>query len=161
MDARSGRDALERRLQDRPDDESLAGKPLPSYRYRLERATVDRYLAAQGGPLPYMRRLRQIEDEEAAHLLALADAWAELAGAAAGDADAFAARWRALAERWDFGETNALIEAHNRCYPMEANLPMDPRTGDFVLVGGRSYRRPLLGAEWVLERLPPVLAAAA
>ena len=31
---------------------------------------------------------------------------------------------------------------------------MDPRTGDFVLVGGMPYRRPLLDAEWVLRRFP-------
>src|ERR687894_492028 len=81
VDARSGRDALERRLREQLDDDPLERGTLPAYRYRLERLSVDRYLAAQGGPLPYMRRLRQIEDEEAAHLLALVDAWAEFADA--------------------------------------------------------------------------------
>jgi hypothetical protein len=31
---------------------------------------------------------------------------------------------------------------------------MDPRTRDYVQVGGRSFRRPELGASWVLERFP-------
>ncbi len=45
---------------------------------------------------------------------------------------------------------------------MERQLPMDPRTRDYVRLGGRSYRRPVLGPEWVLEHFPagaPVLAA--
>ena len=161
MDASSGRDALERRLREQLDDEGLQRGALPSFRYRLERLSVDRYLAAQGGPLPYMRRLRQIETEEADHLRALAEARERLARAAGSDAAAFAAAWTRLVARWDFGGTNELIDAHNDCYPMEANLPMDPRTGDFVLVAGRSYRRPRLDAGWVLERLPAVLATAA
>jgi hypothetical protein len=37
---------------------------------------------------------------------------------------------------------------------------MDPRTGDFVLVAGRTYRKQPLGTAWVLERFPPVLALA-
>jgi len=31
---------------------------------------------------------------------------------------------------------------------------MNPRTGDYVPVGGRSYRRPVLGPDWVLEQFP-------
>ena len=38
---------------------------------------------------------------------------------------------------------------------------MNPRTGDYVLIHGRSYRRPELGPEWVLEQFPATLAAPA
>jgi hypothetical protein len=31
---------------------------------------------------------------------------------------------------------------------------MDIRTRDYVLINGRSYRRPMLGPEWVLEHFP-------
>jgi hypothetical protein len=31
---------------------------------------------------------------------------------------------------------------------------MDLRTRDYVRVNGRSYRRPELGPEWVLEQFP-------
>lgn len=34
---------------------------------------------------------------------------------------------------------------------------MDPRTGDFALVGGRRYELLPLDAVWVLERFPPRL----
>ena len=43
---------------------------------------------------------------------------------------------------------------HER-YPVERRLSMDPRTGDYALVNGRSYRRRPLDAAWVLERFPP------
>jgi hypothetical protein len=32
---------------------------------------------------------------------------------------------------------------------------MDPRTRDFVKIGGRSYRRDPLDAASILDRLPP------
>jgi len=55
---------------------------------------------------------------------------------------------------------NELIRQHNLWYPAEAKLPMDPRTRDFVLVGGRPYRRRPLDASWVLERFPAEAIAA-
>ena len=124
---------------------ALVGKPIRR-RLRNFRAEPDTYLASLGGPLPYMRRLRQIEDEIAAHVELLEAAYAERP--AGSDA------WRRAAERWDFGEVNELIERHNRWYPIEARLTMDPRSRDFVKVGGRPYRRDLLDAEWVLARFP-------
>ena len=53
-----------------------------------------------------------------------------------------------------FDELNELITQHNEWYPVERDLPMNPRTGDYVLVSGRTYRRPVLGPEWVLEHFP-------
>jgi len=55
---------------------------------------------------------------------------------------------------------NELIEKHNRYYPLETRLPMDPRTGDFALVNGERYERRRLDDGWALERFPPSLAAA-
>jgi hypothetical protein len=91
-----------------------------------------------------MARLRQIAALTAAHEQALAEAYELLRGDEAG--------WRTLVEGWDFGEVNELIDRHNRWYPAESRLPMDPRTGDYVLVNGASYRREPLGVRWVLER---------
>jgi hypothetical protein len=123
----------------------LAGRPLPR-RLRNFRAEADNYLASMGGPLPYMRRLRQIEDEIDRHLERLTTAYAE----------ADRARWREIAESWNFSEVNELIDRHNRWYPIEARLPMNPRTRDFVHVGGRDYRRDPLDAEWILGLFPAV-----
>ena len=89
-----------------------------------------------------MARVNEIDALTAAHEAALAAARAE----AADDAE-----WHATVLAWDFGEVNELIERHNRWYPAEARLPMDPRTGDYALVNGRSYRRRPLDSAWALE----------
>ena len=153
--AQSERSLLEQDLDGSP----LKGRRLPQ-RLRNFRPAVDRYVVSLGGPLPYMRRLRQIELEIEEHERRLAGAWRELAESCAGDPGRFARRWRQIAERWRFDAVNDLIERHNRWYPAEARLPMDPRSGDFVLIAGRPYRRLLLDATWVLERFPPDIAAA-
>jgi hypothetical protein len=123
----------------------LTGSALPR-RVRRFRADPDRYLASLGGPLPYMQRLRSIEAETERQLELLAEAYEEHRG----DPES----WRRLAERWDFTHVNELIDKHNRWYPMEARLAMDPRTRDYVKVGGREYRRAPLDAAWILERFP-------
>ncbi len=125
----------------------LIGTALPR-RIRRFRAEADLYLASLGGPLPFMLRLRQIDDAIEAHTALIAEAYAEHTGDGAA--------WRRRAERWDFGDVNDLIERHNRWYPIEARLPMDPRTRDYVKVGGKPYRRDPLDASWILERFPAV-----
>lgn len=144
---RAEREAVERAAADSP----LRGRPLPQ-RVRLERPTLERYLRAAGGPVLYMRRLRHIEEATRRHEEALAERRAELA--ATMSPERFPAAWRTEAVAWDFENVNRLIRQHNRWYPIEAQLPMDPRTGDYALVGGRPYIRPLLDAKWLLERYP-------
>jgi hypothetical protein len=106
-----------------------------------------------------MLRLREIDVLTASHLLALQAAWVELAGRETDD-ERFASEWTRIASRWSFDELNDLIERHNRWYPAESRLPMDPRTGDYALVNGVDYRREPLDAGWVLARFPPDRAAA-
>jgi len=108
-----------------------------------------------------MVRLREIHELTASHERRLAEEWARVAAECRGDEALFAHRWRTVAERWNFVEVNDLIDRHNRWFPLESRLPMDPRTGDFVLLDGRPYSRRPLDAAWVLERFPPVLARAA
>jgi hypothetical protein len=57
-------------------------------------------------------------------------------------------------EAWSFDEVNDLIGRHNRWYPVDARLPMDPRRRDYVLVNGRDYRLRPLDADWALARYP-------
>jgi hypothetical protein len=134
-------EGLEADLRDSP----LRGREL-NLRLRNFRPDAGSYLASLGGPLPYMARLREIDALTIQHEQRLASAYEELGR----DAEA----WAAAARRWDFGEVNELIDRHNRWYPVESRLPMDPRTGDYALVNGRSYRRRPLDASWVLERFP-------
>jgi hypothetical protein len=131
----------------------LTGKPLP-YRARHFRPTAEAYLVATRGPLPYMLRLREIERLTEAHESRLREARAGLAAEYVSEPARFRTEWLARARRESFDEINDLIERHNRWYPIESRLPMDPRTGDHALVNGRDYRLAPLDADWVLERFP-------
>lgn len=128
------------------------GRPL-SERARQRRRSIESYLR-QGSPPRWMERIAEIDRAVAAHRRRLERAHRALAQEYADDAAAFARRWTQLAERWSFGELNDLIEQHNEWYPVERDLPMDLRTRDYVLINGRSYRRPLLGPGWILEQFP-------
>jgi hypothetical protein len=147
---RREREALEEDLLGNP----LAGQPLRQ-RLRNFRPDAGAQLTALGGPLAWMRRLRAIEAEVTVHEQQLAEAYAALRAECGSDAERFAREWRAVAERWNFAAVNELIARHNRHYPAESRLPMNPRTGDFVLVNGRPYTRQPLDAVWILSRFPP------
>jgi hypothetical protein len=146
---RRERAALEEDLRGNP----LTGEPLRR-RARNFRPDADAQIAALGGPLAWMRRLRAIEAAVALHEERLAEARAELEARHGVGTGAFAHAWHALAERWDFDEVNELIRRHNRHYPTESRLPMNPRTGDFVLINGRPYTREPLDTAWILSRFP-------
>jgi hypothetical protein len=106
-----------------------------------------------------MRRLRAIEDAVDQHERQLGETWHRLADEIADPAE-FEAAWRDAATSWNFTQVNHLIERHNRNFPAEARLPMDPRTRDFVRLNGRSYLREPLDAGWILDRFPPDREAA-
>ena len=153
--------------RDRRDREALAedvrspglrGRQL-RLRLRNFRPAADGYLSALGGPLPYMIRLRTIAELTEDHERRLREAWRVLGATSAG-ADVFAEAWRAEVRSWSFDEVNDLIERHNRFYPIESRLPMDPRTRDYALVGGEDYRRRPLDESWALERFPASLESA-
>ena len=147
--------ALEEDLRTIP----LRGRALP-VRARHFRPSAEAYLVATRGPLPYMLRLREIEQRTEAHASELREQWLALAADHGDDREAFAAAWRARAAVVALDEVNDLIERHNLWYPVESRLPMDPRTGDHALVNGRSYRLAPLDAAWALELFPADLSAA-
>ena len=101
-----------------------------------------------------MQRLREIEDAMISHRDQLERAYEKCRESCHGDPELFARTWREVARDWRFDELNALIAEHNEYYPIERDLPVDPRTGDYVAIVGRSYRREPLGPEWILERFP-------
>jgi len=146
-------DRRERKLlQEELDTSPLKGKPLRQ-RLRNFRPDADSAIRALSGPTIWMRRLRAIEDELDRHEEQLDAAWHELREEAT-DAGEFARAWVDTAERWSFAQVNELIERHNRNFPAEARLPMDPRTRDFVKINGRRYQREPLDARWILARWP-------
>ena len=136
----------------------VRGRPIRQ-RPRNFRPDAESGVRALGGPTAWMRRLRAIEDAVDQHERQLDEAWHRLAANIEDPAE-FATAWREAAKSWSFAEVNELIERHNRNFPVEARLPMDPRTRDFVRLNGRSYQREPFDAGWILDRFPPNRAAA-
>jgi hypothetical protein len=134
-----------RQIEADQDLNPLVGKPLRR-RLRNFSPEADSYLASLGGPLPYMKRLNEIERLTAVHLADLTEAHERLRD----NPEA----WRRLVERWDFTDVNDLIDRHNRWFPTEARLRMDPRTRDYVRIGGRPYQREPLDAAWIRRHFP-------
>jgi hypothetical protein len=136
-----------------PIDEREAARRALSTRTRQTPRSVEAYLKAGVRPR-WMERLAEIDGGIARERRRLERAYTQLRAECGRDPEVFAHRWRALAESWQFDHLNDLIEQHNEWYPVERDLPMDPRTRDYVPIQGRSYRRPVLGPEWVLEQFP-------
>ena len=143
------REALEEDVKGNP----LRGEAVPR-RLRNFRPDASAQLAALAGPVAWMRRLRAIEIEIEQHDEQLGELWRSLHAAYGDDEEGFAHEWERIAALWDFGEVNELIARHNRHYPAESRLPMNPRTGDFVLINGEPYTRRPLDTEWILARFP-------
>ena len=121
-------------------------------------SSVEQYL--QAGVVPrFIERSRQIEDGIHRHRKRLERAYEWARERHGGDPQAFAAYWRELAESWRFDDINELIVEHNKWYPAERRLPMNPRTGDYLTIGNRDWHRRELDAAWVLEQFPVESAA--
>ena len=142
----------ERLLSRAADGATARGRPL-SRRARQTQRSVEAYLKAGVRPR-WMERVDEIDHGIATEKQRLARAYRTLREGCGADPGAFAERWHALARSWRFDHLNVLIEQHNDWYPIERNLPMNPRTGDYVLIMGRSYRRPVLDAAWALREFP-------
>jgi hypothetical protein len=134
------------------DEESGVGKPLSSRAAQTQRS-IEAYLRSGVRPR-WMERVGEIDEGIARERRRLARAYRALREECAGDATAFTERWLAVARSWRFDELNVLIAQHNEWYPIERNLALNPRTGEYVRLAGRSYRRPVLGADWVLDEFP-------
>ena len=108
----------------------------------------DRIRALTIGAPAYATRKKHIEDLEAAYvstLLALHDALL----ARGRDAGAVTRALHDKASSFDLKKLNALVASHNRYYPIEANLPVSPRTGQY-LIYGRPWRPE---SAWTVSRL--------
>jgi hypothetical protein len=151
------RTTVERLVERDLDEASGKGRPLSS-RARQSVRSVESYL--KGGVRPrWMERVGDIDGGIARERRLLEHAYLQLREACARDGGSFAERWLALAWDWPFpAELVELIEQHNEWYPIERDLPVNPRTGEYVRVNGRSYRRPQLTPDWIIEQFPPTAA---
>ena len=143
---------VQRLLTERMEDPRSKGRPI-SDRARQSQRSLEAYLRAGVRPR-WMERLMEIESGMKRERRRLAHVRTQLREECGDDTARFAQRWRAIAASWRFDELNELIRTHNEWYPVERDLPMDLHTRDYVLINGRSYRRPELGPDWVLEQFP-------
>jgi hypothetical protein len=95
----------------------------------------------------FAERAIEIEQRTATHRRRLAAAHGELR-ATYGEGDLLAAARRRLVRTWSFDDVNALVDEHNRWFPIERNLPLDPATGEYLPVLGRTHRLERLDADW-------------
>lgn len=129
------------------------GRRLSGHALQYQRS-VEAYLKAGGRPR-WMERVMEVDRGIAREQRRIEEAYRALQEEAGDDPAHFSRRWRAFVDAYAFDDRlNDLIRQHNDWYPIERDLPLNPRTGDYVRVGGRSYRRPVLGAAWVLEQFP-------
>src|SRR5690242_2332106 len=98
-------------------DEAGAGEAL-SERARQRQRSIEAYLRGEALPR-YMQRAAEIDRAVRRHTEALRRAYAR---------PDQRARWLEVARSWDFAEVNHLIREHNEWYPVERDLPMNPRT---------------------------------
>ena len=118
-------------------------------------SSVEQYL--QAGVVPrFIERARQFEDSTQRPRQRLARAYEWTRARHGDDPQRFAARWHAIAEGWRFDDVNELIDEHNRWYPAERRLPLNPRTGDYLTIGNRDWRRTPLDLAWILRQFPAV-----
>jgi hypothetical protein len=120
----------------------------------------DRVRALTIGAPAYATRKKRIEDLEVTHvraLLALHDQLAAKGRSAAEIEQALHDKAHGI----DLTKMNALIENHNRYYPIEANLPIDYRTGEYTVYGQRWLPEEPWTATRLLARAHAVLAARA
>jgi hypothetical protein len=142
---------VERLLKKALEDD--AGRPLSS-RARQTQRSVEAYLKAGVRPR-WMERIAEIERGMRVEHQRLERAHRTLRLECGADREAFARRWREFAAAQRYEHLNRLIRQHNEWYPIERDLPMDPRTGEYVRILGRTHHRPELGPAWVLEQFPP------
>jgi hypothetical protein len=146
------RSGAERLVRSDLDESAGIGRPLSSLARSTQR-TVEAYLKAGVRPR-WMERIAEIDHSIAFAKRSYARRYRALREECGSDRVMFAERWRAVAAAARFDELNELIAQHNEWYPIERDLPMDLRTRDYVLINGRSYRRPQIGPEWILEHFP-------
>jgi hypothetical protein len=122
----------------KPEPPPLVDTAAPPRNFTL---SVEERLRAYAQGVPgYIRRRRRIEDLEAALI-------AKVAAAPLATEMVFSTEVTD-----DLARLNDLIERHNRYYPIEANLPIDVRTGKLLDRGAPWRPLPLVTAAHLLAR---------
>jgi len=145
--------SLVERIVGRDLDESVGkGRPLSSRAQQRQRS-IEAYLKVGVRPR-WMERVADIDAGIARERRRLERTYRALREEYAGAPESFAERWLEVIRAWPLDRLNELIDQHNQWYPIERQLAVNPRTGEYVRIAGRSYRRPVLDEAWVLSQFP-------
>ena len=96
--------------------------------------TDERIRALTIGVPAWAARKRKIEDDEARYTRELVALYDQLVRKGRSDTEIELALVSA-ATAFDLERLNKLVVQHNKYYPIEANLPMDRRTGGYLVYG--------------------------
>ncbi len=117
-------------------------------------STEERIRALTIGPPAYALRKRSIEDLELDHANAIVAVHDKLVAKGAA-IEAIQKAMHARARTLDLRKLTALVEAHNRYFPIEANLPMD-RHG-YLYLGRRWHPEEAVTPERLYARATAIL----
>jgi hypothetical protein len=122
-------------------------------------AVGERIRAMTIGAPAYATRKKHLEDLEERHVRTLVVFHDALVAKHGAQHELIARALRDKAAAIDVKRMNVLVEAHNRYYPIEANLPTDLRTGHYLVYGRRWVPEEPWTTERLLERARAVIAA--
>jgi hypothetical protein len=115
--------------------------------------TVDERIRALtiGAPAHALRK-RKIEDIEDEWVATLVDLREKLEAKGMATADV-AHVLRQKASTFDYRRVNELVAQHNRWYPVEANLRIDPKSGGYLVYGRPWHPETEFTADRILKRV--------
>ncbi len=148
-------------IQAEQSEQAVEGNPLKGGRVHIHTSSfkigVEEALKALDGPPAWSARLRRIEEWVEYTVAEARQAWARMALDYYGENGGFREAWERYAENVDFKKINALIDRHNKYFPIEANLPCNIKTGK-LMWGGKPFKKMnYFTSQWLLEIFPPNL----
>ena len=118
----------------------------------------ERIRALTIGAPAYATRKKSVEDLEERYVRTLVALHGSLVARGLDDG-AIARALLDKAQTFDLKRLNALIATHNRYYPIEANLPIDPRSGEYLVYGRRWFPEEPFTPERLVDRAQAIVAA--
>ena len=134
-------------------DKDIIGKPLniPEVNFTIP---LEKKIQAVSGPPYYAIRARQIE-QLTEHLMEdLTVQYRNMMDKFSDRPEIFASKWKESIKSVELDSLNDLIERHNKYYPIETNLPIDPRSGALMFGCARWEPKDKVTTDSLLQLFP-------
>ncbi len=141
------------KLASQNEFQNTKGKPLkiPQFNFTI---SLENKVKSMFGPPHYATRARRIEIITQRLIEDLTVEYDRMVAKLGDDSEGFTKQWQELIRSMELVEINDLIDKHNRYYPIEANLQIDPDSGA-PLVGSVLWEPvPQITIEGLLDRFP-------